>query len=365
MKWFATYLPQFHEVKENNEWWGKGFTEWTHVKAAHPLFKGHQQPIAPENGNYYDLMDKETVKWQTQLMKEYGIHGFLYYHYYFCGRKLLEKPAENLLKWTDIDQPFFFCWANHSWFKAENGVKTLLIEQKYGTEKEWEEHFQYLLSFFLDSRYEKKDNKPLFMIYKPEFSEISQMFEYFDKRCKDYGFAGIYVIETFSDGSRPENIIIAKEKMCKQTELLYIREPSVSSTMFFDKQRHSLKRLTNKILKTLARKNIISWVDTYNGNALYDIMCGDDYPRGDKICHGATFSWDNTPRHGKRGYIITPPSKEKFMKYADTLKDEEYAFLNAWNEWAEGMILEPTEQDGCKYLSWIKEWNDKNGFGDK
>ena len=161
MRWFAFYLPQFHETKENNEWWGKGFTEWTHVNGAKSLYKGHRQPIAPLDKNYYDLMNKESVEWQTSLMHQYGVDGLVYYHYYFRGQKLLEKPAENLLKWTDIDQPFFFCWANHTWYQAINGVKKVLREQTYGTQEDWDDHFQYLLPFFRDDRYEKIDNKPV------------------------------------------------------------------------------------------------------------------------------------------------------------------------------------------------------------
>lgn len=360
MKWFATYLPQFHEVKENDEWWGPGFTEWTHVKAARPLYKGHHQPVVPLNHNYYDLMDKQTVIWQTKLMKEYGIHGFMYYHYYFCGKMLLEKPAENLLKWTDIDQPFFFCWANHSWYQSINGEKKLLLEQVYGNQNDWEAHFQYLLPFFKDKRYEKKDGKPVFMIYIPGFPQMNDMINYFDKRCRENGFNGIYVIETFSNASKPENFVNAQKNMSEHTGLLYVREPSVSYLMLLYRQRHSLKRVFRKICKILAYKNIISWVDLYDGNELYDIMCSNSYPRGKNVCHGVAFSWDNTPRHGRRGYVITPPSKERFMRYADTLKNEEYVFINAWNEWAEGMMLEPTERDGYKYLSWIKEWNDRN-----
>ena len=243
MKWFAFYLPQFHEVKENNKWWGQGFTEWTHVKAAQPIYKGHQQPIVPMNQNYYNLMEKETVEWQTLLMKEYGIYGFVYYHYYFCGEKLLEKPAENLLKWKDIEQPFFFCWANHSWYQSNNGEKKLLIEQNYGSEKEWEDHFQYLLPFFKDSRYEKKDSKPVFMIYIANFPKMQKMMDYFDKRCKENGFDGIYIIETFSDASRPDNILIAKKNMCNQAGLLFVREPSVSYLMHQNKKKPFFNRI--------------------------------------------------------------------------------------------------------------------------
>lgn len=114
MRLFAFNLPQFHSIPENDEWWGKGFTEWVNVKNAKPLYKGHVQPVHPLNGNYHNLLDKSTMEWQTELLKQYGLTGMIYYHYYFCGKLLLEKPVENLLGWKDIDQPFFFCWANHT-----------------------------------------------------------------------------------------------------------------------------------------------------------------------------------------------------------------------------------------------------------
>ena len=196
MKKYAFYLPQFHEIKENNEWWGEHFTEWTNVRAAQSLYKGHKQPVNPLNDFYYNLLDKETVEWQTKLAREHCVDGFIYYHYYFTGKKLLETPAENLLKWKDIEQNFFFCWANHSWIRSWNGTRELLLEQTYGGEEEWEQHFQYLLPFFMDDRYEKRENKPLFMIFNSNFKEARGIFEYFDKRCKDNGFDGICLIET-------------------------------------------------------------------------------------------------------------------------------------------------------------------------
>lgn len=360
MRWFAFYLPQFHETKENNEWWGKGFTEWTHVNGAKPLFKCHQQPIAPLYKNYYNLMNKETVQWQTSLMKQYGVDGLVYYHYYFRGQKLLEKPAENLLKWTDIEQPFFFCWANHTWYQAINGVKKVLREQTYGTQEDWEDHFQYLLPFFRDSRYEKIDNKPVFMIYVPDFPEKKPMVDYFEKRCQDAGFAGIYIIETFSDSTDPHNYQRFRDNACTQAEKLYIREPAYSTCIANRKRMRSPMRIWRAIMRRLACKGLVKWVNKYNGNQLYRIMHTHQLKEKD-LCHGAFFSWDNTPRHGVRGYIITEPTKEHFMQYADSVKDDEYVFINAWNEWAEGMILEPTEHNGYKYLEWIKEWNDLVG----
>lgn len=360
MKWFAYYLPQFHETEENNEWWGKGFTEWTHVNAAKPLIKGHLQPIKPKDDNYYNLMDKNTVEWQTSLMKEYGIDGLVYYHYYFCGKKLLNKPAENLLKWTDINQPFFFCWANHSWYKAVDGVKNLLIEQKYGGEKEWEEHFLYLLPFFKDARYEKRNNKPVFMLFI-NFPEKKDLFNYFDRRCREEGFDGICLIESFMKASRKNSFDLFKEDVTKQTELICLRQPDVARTTLARKRRFLPVRVYKKIKRILTLKGVIKSLDKFSGQKFYKIMQR-NICKYENVCHGVFFSWDNTPRHKYRGFMITPPKKEQFMQYADKLKSSEYVFINAWNEWAEGMILEPTEHNGFKYLEWIKEWKEINGF---
>ena len=209
------------------------------------------------------------------------------------------------------------------------------------------------------SRYEKKANKPVFMIYAPAFPEKRDMVAYFDRRCRESGFAGIEIIETFSDSSRPENYAAFRKNLCPQTKRVYIREPAVSSGILNRRRLRSPMRIVRKALRTLSHKGIISWVDKYSGDDLYRIM-QEDPCGGEDVCHGAFFSWDNTPRHGVRGYVITPPSKESFLRYADSVRDDDYVFINAWNEWAEGMILEPTEHEGFKYLSWIQEWNDQN-----
>ena len=362
MRLFAFYLPQFHEVKENNDWWGKGFTEWTHVTGAKPLFKGHIQPIKPLDNNYYNLLEKETVKWQTDLMEKYHVDGMVYYHYYFNGKMLLEKPAENLLNWKDINQPFFFCWANHTWYKAVNGKKKILLEQTYGDKEDWERHFEYLLPFFKDERYEKKDNKPLFMIYNPNFAEKHDMIDYFEKRCIEEGFDGIYIIESFGDYTNKENFKKQYDNRAKQTVKTFIREPAVSNGILLRNQRQNLLlRIYKRIIITLNKCRIIRKIDKYSGDKLYRLMKGDIYERDDVI-RGMFFSWDNTPRHQERGYIITEPNKETFMKYAKNVSNDDYVIINAWNEWAEGMVLEPTEHLKYKYLEWIKEFreNTKN-----
>ena len=365
MKIFAFYLPQFHEIEENNKWWGHGFTEWTNVKQAKPLYKGHQQPKHPLNDNYYDLMNKETVITQTTMMKQYGLTGFIYYHYYFKGRLILEKPAENLLKWTDIDQPFFFCWANHDWNRSWDGKKEILIKQEYGDNDDWEAHFQYLLPFFMDKRYEKKDNMPVFMLFKTEFSEKEKMFEYFNSRCIEYGFNGIYLIETYEGKRHNRSIENDFEQYLRSrtdiTKAVHTREP-VTSTLAYNYYLSTdlFNKLKRKLFSTFFHLLGKNYVYKLDGNKIYKYMICKS-AQLDAI-HGLFFEWDNTPRHKGRGYVITPPTKELFMQYMDCIKDNEYLFINAWNEWAEGMMLEPTSECGYRYLEWIKEWVDHDVY---
>lgn len=359
MKKFAYYLPQFHEIKENNEWWGEGFTEWVNVKKAKPLFKNHVQPIHPLGNNYYNLLDPETLQWQASLAKKYSIDGMIFYHYYFCGRKLLERPAEILLKNKDIPMHFFFCWANHNWYKSWEGSKTLLIEQTYGSEEDWEKHFQYLLPFFKDERYEKKDNKPFLLIFDSNIPCKSKMFEYIERRCMENGFAGLYLIEDYR-GYNDKDIAKNKQSVCTVTKALAQREPNAVLHVFLHKKAFFYYRVKDHFFNIIKKCNI-HLVEKFNGNLLFKCMIkGHEHDDSKTKIAGLFMNWDNTSRHGYRGYIITPPSKKVFMKYMNTIKNSEYVFINAWNEWCEGMILEPTEENGYKYLEWIKEWSENN-----
>jgi len=167
MKIIAMYLPQFYKVKENDEWWGEGFTDWVTAKNAKPLFKGHYQPHIPMNHNFYNLMDKHTMQWQADLMKKYEVDGLCFYHYWFKdGRKILEKPAENLLHWKEIHMPFCFSWANETWARSwgqiqganawadayepeqKAGEPTILLRQSYGEKEQWKAHLIIYYPFF-------------------------------------------------------------------------------------------------------------------------------------------------------------------------------------------------------------------------
>lgn len=351
MKIFAYYLPQFHCIPENDEWWGKGFTEWTNVKKAKPLYKGHVQPKVPKDNNYYRLDDVETLKWQGDLLNKYNVDGLIFYHYYFKGKKLLEKPGELLLENKNININYFFCWANHSWYRSWEGSKKILLDQTYGDEKDWEEHFMYLLPFFKDSRYEKKDNKPILMIFNSEFDEKKEIFNFFNKKCIENGFDGIYLVETKFNEKQCKN---QKENEQEYTSVIHYREPNFALNLYKKNITHLPKRIFDKIVKTIGNEKL-KITTKYDGNKIYKEMCHKSYYDKKNIIKGAFFEWDNTPRHSYRGYVITPVNKKMFNKYMSLIKSDEYLFLNAWNEWAEGMMLEPTVQNNYKYLEWIKE----------
>lgn len=354
MKVIAYFLPQFHEIKENNEWWGKGFTEWTNIKNGKRLYKNHNQPKIPLNDYYYDLLNKETMIWQTELAIKYGVDGFCYYHYWFSGRKILEKPAENLLRWKEIKQNFCFCWANHDWRKTWNGTNEILIKQTYGNKEEWEEHFQYLLPFFKDSRYMKIENKPIFMIFSSKnVTANEERIIYFNKRCRECGFNGIYIIESLNLKNENSHL--------KHSEAVVLREPSIGwdCQNIFIKIVHQLKRKF--------KKNYLYFPSRYKCELIYknSLEYLKNFETEKKLFIGSFTEWDSTPRHGRRGYIIEHKNKEEFKKYLDSQfeiaqeRKIEYIFINAWNEWAEGMYLEPDKNNKYYYLEIIKEIKEK------
>ena len=346
----AMYLPQFHQIPENDAWWGEGFTEWTATKSAYPLFPGHDQPRVPADGNYYDLLQKSTMDFQVNLMKEYHVYGMCFYHYYFeNGKKILEKPAENLLRWKDIDMPFCFSWANESWARTWSNLRNkltwslmenkkdfidkddgILLKQDYGSHQDWKEHFHYLLPFFRDKRYIKIDNCPLFIIYKPDdISCLLNMKDCWNELAKEEGFHGIYFIGTNSF-----------QTVCDAT---LIQEPgySMSCCSFHERQDTQVKLVKYEdVCKTSVNMK---------------------YP-SDRIVYLSVFSgFDDTPRRGQHGTVTlgsTPELFERYLRTISTLSRERgnsLVFINAWNEWGEGMYLEPDEKFQYGYLNAVKK----------
>ncbi|MDY3959846.1 glycoside hydrolase family 99-like domain-containing protein [Romboutsia timonensis] len=351
MKVIAFYLPQFHQIKENDKWWGDGFTEWTNVKKAKSLFEKHNQPRIPINKNYYNLLDIKTQEWQSHLMKQYNIYGLCYYHYWFNGKKLLEKPLENLIKNKHIDTKFCMSWANEPWTRSWDGKnKDILISQEYGNKKEWKKHFDYLLQFFLDDRYIKIDNKPIFVIYRTNnIPNCEKMITYWKKLAKENGLKGLYLVETLN--SFQNKPCINSSEAVIEFEPMY----TLKYDMPIIKQA---KRLYNKKTNSL---------DKFEYEVVYNrILNRKTKYLGKEKFSGAFVDWDNTPRKGNKGTVCLGANPDTFEKNMDRLmnkckqeRNDRFIFINAWNEWAEGTYLEPDSKYEYGYLEVIKKLNQK------
>lgn len=346
----ALYLPQFYKVPENDYWWGEGFTDWVSAKNAVPLFEGHYQPHIPYGENYYNLLNKDVMQWQADLMKEYGVDGLCFYHYWFGNEKMmLEKPAENLLEWKDVDMPFCFCWANMSWArswakldgmdywigtedeKKRHSGKAVLIEQIYGDKQEWENHFNYLLPFFKDDRYIKVQGKPLLWIYRLDLLQNSSaMIEYMQNLAIKNGLNGLFFTASYYRPDKRRGIDAAV--IYEPGEVM----PSVHSTI-----------------------NDMSSVRIYDYDEYWRESIRRDYS-DIKTYYTGLVNYDSTARQGNKGEVISgsPKKFEQWLKVLlkkSYIKNNEFVFLNAWNEWGEGNHIEPDERHKFGYLEAIRE----------
>lgn len=346
IKTIAFYLPQFHRIPENDKWWGTGFTEWTNVKKSKPLFKGHYQPRVPLANNYYDLSEISILRHQSEIAQKYYIDGFCYYHYWFNGKKLLEKPIEAMLNDKSITMPFCFSWANEPWTRTWDGLnKEILIDQNYGNQVDWEAHINYLIPFFKDERYIHINNHPVLLIYRTaSFSEFDSMIELWNKILKGNSIKSLYIIETLN--------IFQTEPSCKLSSAVIEFEPSLTighGYSLFDRAVRKVKRDLKKGL-TISDYDFI-WKKILGRKK--------NYPN--KKSYFCAFpGWDNSPRRGSKGLVIVNFSPEKFGYYfgkllkKSSLNNNEFLFINAWNEWAEGAYIEPDEKYGMDFLESIK-----------
>ena len=370
MKIIPLYLPQFHTIPENDEWWGKGFTEWVNVREAKPLFEGHNQPRVPLNNNYYDLSDIETLKWQCRIAKEYGIYGFCMYHYWFNGHLLLEKPMEMLLAHPEIDIKYCISWANHDWtdaWKASNRQPKVRIAHNFDDEKDWVDHFNYLLPFFKDPRYMTENNKPLMVIYIPNIiRKLKKMLDVWSQMARDNGFDGLTFIYQSAassfDNSWDHSLFDYGVEMNPGYVGLANRQKNSSFFPKLMKYSHEIKRFLHIRRSLLPQKKIteVSKADyDYTWQRILELRPISNAP---KMIPCAFTDWDNTPRHKERGYLFQGVSPDKFKSYFKQLIDNtknfydtDMIFVFAWNEWAEGGYLEPDEKNGFAFLEAIKE----------
>ncbi len=364
MKVIPMYLPQFHQIPENDEWWGEGFTEWTNMKKAEPLFKGHYQPRIPLNKNYYDLSDIETLRWQCAIAKENGIYGFCFYHYWFNGHLLLEKPMELLLQHKEIDINYCISWANENWTNQwVSKSNKILIGHDFNDEEDWVDHFNYLLPFFKDPRYIQEDEKPLMTIYVPNhIGKLKKMLRLWNAMAIENNFRGLKFIyqnvkshydktmdkSLFDYGVEFQPGFTNVSNSSKKRQMLFIWAPKISAWL----QKRGIH------IRIFNRKDEVS---IFNYDEVWKKIL-DHRPDRKGMIPSAFVDWDNTPRRGERGEVYLEASPEKFKKYFSQLvvNTRKYyktdkLFVFAWNEWAEGGYLEPDEKFKFGYLNAIKE----------
>lgn len=358
MKVMCMYLPQYHRFPENDEWWGEGYTEWVAVKRAKPLFKGHDEPRIPLNNRYYDLDNEglETLKWQAELAKKYGIYGFSIYQYYFNGKTLMAKPLEILRDHPEIDIHYNICWANETWTRTWYGLSNqILIAQEYGNEDDWNKYFDYLLTFFKDERYIKVDNKPVFQIYKTfDIPCLADMLKLFNKRAKEAGFDGVYVVS----GMTAAGVEDRKELV----DAFYYFEPGFTLKNgfgSFDRLCYNAGTLIRSVRNKLLGKKF-GYILERRISAKKIVKSITDRSYSENEFPGLIPDWDNTPRRDYKGlcYMGTSPKLlENALRILKSKKDGhkvDFVYINAWNEWGEGAYIEPDEGRGYEYLEAIK-----------
>jgi len=353
----AFYLPQFHPVEENNRWWSPGFTEWTNVAQARPLFKGHYQPHVPRETGFYDLRLEETRTYQAELAQKYGLGGFCYYHYWFSGKQLLQRPLAEVVSTGRPDLPFCLCWANENWTRAWDGrERDMLIEQTY-SEQDAIEHGRWLAELFKDSRYIKVDGRPLFLIYRPDkVGFLNELKASINEHCNRLGLKSVYIVAVKNAFVKNTD----QEMLDWGFDALVDFQPNAAD---FPAPR-GVKQHIYRLLKKYLPDTLYQWLKT-RASAVNQVdyanyvmaKTAKNWPH-DYIRWPCVFpSWDNTARR-KTPTIIQNESPEVYGKWLEYAFEcvatypmgERFVFINAWNEWAEGCHLEPDLKHGDAFL---------------
>lgn len=351
----ALYLPQFHPIKENNQWWGEGFTEWTNVTKAKPLFKKHRQPVFPADLGFYDLRLPQAREAQADLAKQFGIDGFCYYHYWFKGKRLLERPIEEVLESKKPDFPFCFCWANETWSRRWIGdEKEILLKQEYSDEDDVK-HAEYLCKFFADSRYITINGKPLFVIYRPgDLPNPAKTIETIKKIAAQ-------------NGLNEPLLVASNAHLWDNQKLLSF---GFDAILNFRPQLGVLPYATNdefswgRLFRNIKKFNLLNGkLKLYTYKEAVEIMQIIEPESFDNVIPCVFVGWDNTPRRGEKGIVMinNDPAifEDELVRVSKKLNKAKnnlgIIFVNAWNEWAEGNKLEPDAINGKSHLEVIKK----------
>jgi len=340
IKPIAIYLPQYHPILENDEAWGEGFTEWTNVKKAKPLFEGHYQPHIPhEDVGYYDLRGPEILVRQAEMAKKYGIYGFAFYHYWFNGKRLLNLPLDNMLKLGKPDFPFLYIWANEPWSKRWDGSENEVIQEQTHSFEDDVNHIRFLCeNVFCDSRYIKIDGKPVFIVYRTELlPDIKKTASIWRNEVKKYGFNDIYLVrvEHFVAGIEPNSIgFDAAMEFAPD-----VRKWGAGLSVFYESGNYTDFNYNEIVIKMIVKK--------YHYDAFRCI-----FP-----------SWDNSARRKNDVVLFSNSKPDIFAHFVyqifdytkkELAQDKQYVFINAWNEWAEGCHIEPDVKNGYSFLEIIR-----------
>jgi len=351
----ALYLPQFHPIPENDLWWGKGFTEWTNVGKAKKYFRNHYQPRVPADLGYYDLRLPETRQAQADMAKDHGIEGFIYWHYWFGnGKRLLERPFEEVLESGKPDFPFALAWANESWKGFAYGLKdrNVLIEQLYPGNDDNIAHFYKLLPALKDRRYITVDGKPLFMIFKPQQLPYPKQFiDLWQMLAKQNGINdGIYFVGHSQLDPDPWSLA---DYLVNGFDAVHYVQLSA-----FYKEQGLLIRGYKKLLSTYLR-----WTPRtvyYRDLVRY---WSNNIGREETYIPSIIPGWDHSPRSGIEGLILHNSTPNLFKthvkKVIESVKEKplekRLVIIKSWNEWAEGNYMEPDLKWGLQFLEVLKE----------
>ncbi len=372
----AFYLPQFHPTPHNDEWWGKGFTEWTNVARAKPLFRGHEQPHIPGELGFYDLRLPQVREAQAELARDYGIYGFCYYYYRFeKGKNELELPLNEVLKTGKPNFPFMICWANETWHKKfwqydGTSEKKVLIEQKYNGIEDYTAFFYEVLPYFKDRRYIRINGKPAFMIYRPNLvPNVKDFINVWNMLAKENGLEGVYFIgytmvdSDIISSSQGENVkwrdvfknsTIMPDVKKDRNQLIECGFDSVALNRFFMfiNEKNLIKRVIKKIIRSVFhRPNVFQYKDVVKCLVGAEDLEEDIYPV-------VMPNWDHTPRSNYGGRVwqnSTPKLYEEYLynvlqSISQKKEENQIVFLKSWNEWGEGNYLEPDLKWGRQYL---------------
>ncbi len=359
----SIYLPQYHPIPENDKWWGKGFTEWTNVTKARPRFKGHYQPRLPADLGFYDLRLHSIMEQQAEMAKEAGIYGFCFYHYWFNGKRLLNEPLDAMIKHKTPDFPFMLCWANENWTRRWDGMEQdVLIKQDYSEEDDLKHIYFLIENFFSDERYIKVDGKPFLAIYRPAlFPDVKRTISLWNEVVIKKGFPGLYVayMQSFNFKVDPNDFGF--------DAAIEFQPDFFEAPMSVNIKGSFVARLLNKlnIKKSIYTKNRVLRYDQFVEHMIAKPV--PDY--GYYPC--VTPSWDNSARKANATILhgSTPGLYEKWLeatieKFKPFSRDENFVFINAWNEWAEGNHLEPDQKWGNAFLESthkvLSKWREKS-----